>query len=350
MNRRGKAAFSPDGDRNRRSKMPGNTAILILSHVLNREVMAFFRKMKKECGDRHDIFFLADNTTEVFNSFKTNEDFFLFTTRSLQSLNYSGRSAIIYQDKSRESNPYHKDFNFTPGSTDLPVLLFYKDRPGYDYYWIVEYDVRFSGAWRSFFSAFADSRADLLGTTLTRYADIPDWYHWPSLAVANMRIGRESYLRGFFPIYRLSNRALARLDSDYRTGVRGHYECLVPTVLHHAGMTIEDIGGEGPFVRPENRNRFYYNTPTSETLAPGSFVFRPVMARAGKQHDMLWHPVKYTPAWRMALRRARAVLRGRRRLGAPAAPQDEHLDALAEIEKRSTPGRDEDQHQKHGGR
>jgi hypothetical protein len=349
MNRERSAAFVGSGFSDRSSGMHQNTAILILSHVMNREVMAFFKRIKKECSKYYDVIFLCDNTAGVFDSFEDNKDFFLFTTKNLQSLNYVGRSAIVYQDKSRADNPYHKDFNFTPGSTDMPVLLCYKRNPSYDFYWIVEYDVRFSGSWNRFFSFFAKSHADLLGTTLTPYADIPGWYHWPSMALKNMRIGKEAYLRGFFPIYRLSNRALARLDRDYLTGVRGHYECLLPTLLHHAGMTIEDIGGDGPFVRPENRNRFYSNTPTSETLAPGSFVFRPVMTRAGKERDTLWHPVKYTPAWRIALRRMKAMLR-RRRSGAAPSPNDEHLDALAHVEQGTTPGGQNDQHQQHGNR
>lgn len=323
---------------------------------MNRDVMTFFKNIKKECSKHYDIIFLCDNSSGVFDSFRNNSDYYLFTTKGLQSLNYPGRSAIAYQDKARGENPYHKDFNFVPGSADLPVLLCYRNNPTYDFYWTVEYDVRYSGSWSRFFSNFGENGADLLGTTLTRYDAIPDWYHWPSLALHDLRVGKDVYLRGFFPIYRLSNRALSQLDQDYRKGARGHYECLMPTVLQHARMTIEDIGGNGEFVRPENRKRFYSNTPTTETLSPGSFVFRPIMARAGKERDTLWHPVKYTPAWRIALRRVKTLLRrlaravtGERnplRLSVPA-PHQEHLDALTHVEQGTPSGWDEHHHKQH---
>jgi hypothetical protein len=285
------------------------TVVLILSHVMDKDIAAFFENMKEECAKYYDVVFLCDNSSGVFEEFKSDEDFSLFTAEELQYLGYPGRSAVVYQDDSRKSNPYHKNFNFVPGSIDLPVLSFFRENPDYQYYWVVEYDVRYSGSWRRLFTAFADSDADLLATTLTRHAAIPDWYHWPGLDLRDLPIGKDQYLRAFLPLYRISNQALAQLDSDYRRGVAGHFECLGPTLLHHAGFKLEDIGGDGEFVRPENRNRFYRNTPTTKTLAPGSFVFRPVMDRVGGERDTLWHPVKYTPAWRVALRRVKRLIR-----------------------------------------
>jgi hypothetical protein len=284
------------------------TAVLVLSHVLDKYVSAALQEIKEECAEQYDVVFLCDNSIGAFDSYKNDRDYFLFTMDDLKSLDYPGKSAVVYRKENRKANPYHKNFNFVPGSTDLPVLHYYGNNPGYDYYWIVEYDVRYSGSWRDFFSGFANSEADLLGTTLTRYRDVPDWFHWPSLDLLDRPARQDTYLRGFFPVYRLSNRALARLDRDYRTGVKGHYECLVPTVLFRAGLTIEDVGGDGEFVRPENRNRFYRNTPAAKTLSPGSFVFRPVMARAGKEENILWHPVKHIPAWRRAARWAARLI------------------------------------------
>jgi hypothetical protein len=58
---------------------------------------------------------------------------------------------------------------------------------------------------------------------------------------------------------------------------------------------LEDIGGNGEFVRPENVNRFYTNTPLDEDHAPGSMVFRPARSWTGARRNMLWHPVKPLP-------------------------------------------------------
>jgi hypothetical protein len=269
----------------------------------------------RECSRDFDAFILCDNTNHIFDRYRADEKYFLFDLNTLMKLGYPGKTAADNLLGSLQSDHFHQRFNFNPGNVELPVPRFFKERSHYDYYWIVEYDVRFSGSWNAFFSAFAGNRSDLLGTTLTRYEKLPDWFHWQSLDLANRPVGKDRYLRGFFPIYRLSRRALAQLDSDYCEGVKGHFECLVPTLLDQAGMTIEDIGGDGDFVRPGNRNRFYRNTPTCHTLMPGTFVFRPTMDRPGDEPNTLWHPVKHSPFWRIALRRLkRALLQPLRRV------------------------------------
>ena len=69
------------------------------------------------------------------------------------------------------------------GNAELPVLLFYRHHPNYRHYWIVEYDVRYTGPWNQFFSAFTTSDAHLLGTSLVQFAECPSWSHWRSLHI-----------------------------------------------------------------------------------------------------------------------------------------------------------------------
>lgn len=292
------------------------TALLFLTHVKNKNTDGQISKLFKECSKNFDVFVLCDNSGEIFDCHKDDKRYFLFDVARLRAMGYPGKSVSEDLSSANQGDYHHRRFNFDPGNVELPVLLFFKAHPGYDHYWTVEYDVRFTGAWDAFFSAFEKNDADLLGTTLTRYERIPDWFHWPSLALGAMRVGQDAYLRGFFPLYRLSRRALERLDRDYRTGVKGHFECLVPTLLCHAGMTIEDIGGDGEFVRPGNVNRFYRNTPTKGHLGPGTFVFRPIMERPGDEPNTLWHPVKPSPLWKSVLRPIRQAFR---RLAAPVS-------------------------------
>jgi hypothetical protein len=114
-------------------------------------------------------------------------------------------------------------------------------------------------------------------------------------------------MRSFLPINRVSRRLLDHLDEGYRRGWSGHHETIYPTVALHRGLTVEDFGGSGPYTKPENINRFYWNTSSNHVdLAPGTFVYRPIMrtrprklfwplsalARRKYQPDKLWHPVK----------------------------------------------------------
>lgn len=180
------------------------------------------------------------------------------------------------------------------GNTDLIGLHFFRANPEYDRYWFLEYDLRFSGSWATFFSHFEGSDADLLAAAIRRGTTQPDWYYFPSLQVPEgvERPGLAELFACFTPLSRISNRGLREIDQAYRAGWAGHCEETWPTILNRAGLTIEDFGGAGEFVRPENRNRFYTNNPLHVDLAPGSLVFRPVRFCAGFRRNTLWHPVK----------------------------------------------------------
>jgi Protein of unknown function (DUF3405) len=284
------------------------TAILLLTHIEDRRIQSLFSDITENCREKYDVFFLCDNSTGKFSQYSANKNYFLFDTSKMVGLGYPGKSASNILSGENPTDSYHKKFHFDPGHVELPVLLFFKAHPEYAYYWTIEYDVRFTGSWDRLFAHFEDSDADLLGTTLTRRHEIPAWHHWSSLDVAAKDIGPESYLRGFFPIYRLSHGGLSQLDRDYHDGAKGHFECLIPTLLHNAGLTIEDIGGDGEFVKPANRNRFYRNTPRRGPLSPGTFVYRPVRHRPGKERNMLWHPIKYIPLWKVGMDRMRRIV------------------------------------------
>lgn len=268
------------------------TCVLLLTHIADSATYRHYDSLKSQIPADFDLFLLGDNSNNAFTKKKNGTNYFLFTSENLQQLGYPQKTGTRYSDEQRGRNPHHKDFNMPPGNGDLPVMEFFRSHPDYDYYWVVEYDVRFSGNWNDFFTACMASAADLLCTTLTRYPETPDWYHWDSLTLPNKGIDRRDLVRGFFPICRFSNRALAQVHRDYSAGAGGHQECLMPTLLYQAGLVLEDIGGTGEFVRPGNENRFYRNTPGEHDLSPGSFVFRPVMHRTGQEPNMLWHPVK----------------------------------------------------------
>ncbi len=200
-------------------------------------------------------------------------------------------SPLPYPRKIAETN-----WNEPGGDNDLPILAFYRERPGYDYYWIIEYDVRFTGHWGKFFDRLRGSNADILSTTIQDHDENPAWSWWHTLV--NTPGDRLQLVRGFNPFCRLSNRALAAIDAWYREGGTGHYEVTWTSICKTGGLPIEDIGGEGRYTPEHWRRRHYANTPNELTLTPGTFVFRPAFTDDGihahglKYGPMLWHPVK----------------------------------------------------------
>src|SRR6266498_3943291 len=59
------------------------------------------------------------------------------------------------------------------GHAQFPVLQFFLSHPNYDYYWFVEYDVRYTGSWNSLTSSFASFDHDFITTHIRRFSDEP---------------------------------------------------------------------------------------------------------------------------------------------------------------------------------
>lgn len=185
-----------------------------------------------------------------------------------------------------------EDWNiWSGGHTDLILLHFWRAQPGHARYWVVEYDVRWSGDWRRFLGSFEEDPADLLCPGIIgRMAD-PGWYNWPSLTGPE-HLPEETQFRAFLPVFRASAAMMRTVDAAYREGWGGHCECTWPTLALRAGLSVVDLGGDGPLTPERYRGRFYASTPAALHLAPGTLVFKPVLHRVGRRRDMLWHPVK----------------------------------------------------------
>jgi hypothetical protein len=179
------------------------------------------------------------------------------------------------------------------GRTQLPLLSFFHDHPQYRYYWLIEYDVRFSGDWGRFFREFLDDPADFITCHIRHYSEEPDWPSW-ALDHPQKEIPLASRLRSFNPIYRISHAALLFLDGALQDGWCGHQETLIPTLLHHQGLRLADLGGNGPFSPAWRRHRLYVDSCPNPrgVLQTGTMRFRPSFWRPGPGKGLLYHPVK----------------------------------------------------------
>lgn len=230
------------------------------------------------------------------------------------------------------------------GHTDLIFLHYARAHPEHACYWSIEYDVRFSGNWSRFFGAFADDPADLLAPAILPRSADPGWYNWDSLSSPSP-VPESEQLRAFLPVFRASAALVRVVDKAYRDGWGGHCEGTWPSLARAAGLSVCDLGGDGPFTPPRYRGRFYSSTPLSESLAPGTFIFKPPMYRQGRKPEMLWHPVKPF-FWRAELkegfrdmrRRAGILVRGFAGLAGirlPPALQEGAFEAAARRRRRS---------------
>lgn len=250
--------------KNRIDKM--KQAVLYLTIKSNEWTLSSFHALEQSLQGKADVYFAYRQQGDVLPvSLQNIENLFVFTSDVLKELGYT---------------PIERG-RLMPGSNHFPLLKFYKENQGYDYYWLVEDDVRFSGEWKDFFGSFASCTSDFLSSVIETKAENPTWYWWTSLKTGNEVIAEEKLLKSFNPIYRLSSQALACIDAHLRIGWMGHYEVLLPTLLYNKGFLLEDFGGEGTFVRPGNNARFYDDT---------SMRIAPVLPDDRKNY--LFHPVK----------------------------------------------------------
>ena len=241
-------------------------AVLYLTTKSNEWTLSSFHALEQSLQGMADVYFAYHQQGDVLPvSLQNIENLFVFTSDVLNELGYT---------------PIEKG-KLVPGSNHFPLLKFFKENQCYDYYWLVEDDVRFSGEWKDFFGSFASCTSDFLSSVIETKAENPTWYWWTSLKTGNEVIAEEKLLKSFNPIYRLSSQALVCIDAHLRIGWMGHYEVLLPTLLYNKGFLLEDFGGEGTFVRPENNAKFYNDT---------SMRIAPVLLDDRKNY--LFHPVK----------------------------------------------------------
>jgi hypothetical protein len=250
------------------------------THRLDAASLEEYERLEKDCQGKFDTLVLYDNSRGDFEqpaSHPTSE-FSMFDIKELA--------------KKYNLNHFREPVSITPGNTIFPLLDFAHTHP-YSYYWLIEYDVRYTGSWRELFTYFSSSKSDLLGTTLYRHQFRPSWCWWSSLRKPRFSIVRQTnWIRGLFPVLRISAQGLQVLHKANRKGWKGHYEVLMPTALYHYGLTLEDFGGDGEFVDEENKNRFYTNTPLVDGLGPGTFVCPPSQPVADRLPNKLYHAVK----------------------------------------------------------
>lgn len=267
-------------------------AVLYLTNKSNEWTLSAFHALEQSLQGVADVYYAYHQQGVVLPvSLQNIENQFVFTSDILSELGYTP----IEEGK------------LVPGSNHFPLLKFFKENQGYDYYWLVEDDVRFSGEWKEFFGSFASCTSDFLSSGIETKAENPNWYWWTSLKTGNAVIAEEKQMKSFNPIYRLSSQALACVDAHLRKGWMGHHEVLLPTLLYNKGFLLEDFGGEGSFVRQENKSKFY--DLTSMRIAPvlpddrKNYLFHPVKEEKVRQDGPYKKNAVFVPVGKDSLHR-----------------------------------------------
>jgi hypothetical protein len=254
-------------------------AFLVLSNKYTSRIIDLCNEIRRSSAVLGDTFLLFHQKAPIASEALNNKDCFLFTDSVLTDLHYIPISTTL-----------------VPGNNHFPLLDFYRKNPHYDFYWFIEDDVRFNGAWEQFFNYFTrlNDQPDFISSHLRTYNEEPHWFWWNTLYHFNQYIPLFLRIRSFNPIYRISNAALNCIHYIlYADKWRGHHEVLLPTMLMLEGLQIADFGGTGHFVPTGLENRFYLDDDADihGEISAGTMRYRPLIDNL-ELADKLYHPVK----------------------------------------------------------
>lgn len=266
-------------------KRKASTCIVWATHVEDSKILASFDRLYREAGEQYATFGVYNSGIQASPS-------------SDERIRTVCHDDLLKALPSRSEGVLESG-DIRAGFADALHFAAFASVPRHDYYWFVEYDVDFSGNWLSLFDEFRDNSSDLIATTLYPRSADPAWAHWESFGAPSFLTSEQS-IRGFFPIYRASRKFIETYRSHVGNGWQGHFEALFASIAAKNGLTIEDIGGTGPFTPANRRWKFYNNHHLDRDLSPGTFRFRPAVSDSyfSKGHpdfadeNRLWHPVK----------------------------------------------------------
>ena len=235
-------------------------AILILSNKTDKYIVDKYNDIKKTGYDTYllyDVDFGWDDS--IYKEF---DNVFKFSKNHFYTMGYD----VFEEPKSKATN-----YTTINHNCQIPVLMFYLNNINkYDYVWVIEDDVVFTGNWKDLFDNFNQNDSDLITSYLRCYEDEPNWYWWYSLKIPNENI---KMYTAFNPIYRISYKGLQKVDEYMKIGWSGHFEALLPSIIKNSGLKAEDL----------NKDKIFYHGDTMRWDIP--IVIK-------KEENMLYHPIK----------------------------------------------------------
>lgn len=269
-----------------------NQVILYLTNKLDEISVENYLKLKNEISNKYDliILFHKDDNTDV-PEFLNNHEHFIFTNDDVFN-------KLGYKHMGEEKE-------LVPGNTHFPIFYFMKNyHKKYDYYWRIENDVYFNGDWCYFFDSIPNYYDFVASHIDIKNKNNLNWYWFYHLFKNNFSgfYTGMLHLKSFTPVMRLSYDAMVYLDEKFLSGVCGHFEFSIPTLLFHKNFKIGDYGGTNTFTINGFENLYYKyisndddveNNKTDNDFSYTKFTFRykPVF----KKEDMVLSNVLYHP-------------------------------------------------------
>lgn len=257
---------------------------IFLTRRINGQNRALLKSIDKQVSGIADFKILSYTDSSDFNCYRAKnldlvEKHVVITRDDLLAL-----FGNIYPNKISSD----ESWSILPGNLDLVYLYFAIKHKNYDYYWLCEDDVRFTGNYSFLLRKFRRVKSDLIATNIRKAPE--RWPHMKSIFTGN-----DHYIysdtSAFLPFCRVSKKGFEKIDEAYRRGWRGHFEITWTNILTQADATFSDFNDH------HIRNYYSSNIKTME-MNDGSFTFMPPKLEVGKKKNFLYHPIKKPHAYK----------------------------------------------------
>lgn len=213
--------------------------VLFSCHFINSFSLSQYNKLKNELPKGYDLYWWIDN---ICKDKKINEIKF-----------------IEFPHYTITSKPLSRTNFFNPTKYVETYFINNEWFRKYDFYWVVEYDVYFSGNWGVFFYTVDKYNEDLVGSSFLMYNDNAKIH---SFRDGNTFDSFKFKIKSTLSIYRLSNRALKYIsfykkDSSLMdcNNIKNYlYEVYIPTLLYNKGYSLLGLNAEENKLELENEN------------------------------------------------------------------------------------------------
>lgn len=221
------------------------TCILFVSHKTDKHSINQFTKLKNDIHNINDItlYYCTLIKNNIPNSVTTNV------------IKYNN-DIINMQDGSK--NPFKILENN------------YNNINDYDYYYIIEYDVYFSGSWKYLIEKLnSESNADLLGAYIKKFDysnNINEWMWFNKYTnnETNFDSNIKYLLKSCVSFMRISNAALKFIVNYNNSNIKNYiYELYLPTLLYNYNYSIQSLSSN----ENEDSLEFYY----TDIIKPNNF-------------------------------------------------------------------------------
>ena len=126
-----------------------STAIVLMTHRFDPSVLAEFQRLREGLEETDQVFILSDGTSPAPDSVAG----FVHTFDCDRVLHRA--FGVIGRHPTESDSGILRNIH-------LAWTDFFEAHPGFESYWLIEYDVFYAGPWKDVIETFRDTRFDLL--------------------------------------------------------------------------------------------------------------------------------------------------------------------------------------------